>query len=250
MKYRYFAHIMLVLLLAGWEPVSAQCERNEYPIIIQLAKEDMANRNYQRCIERLLDARDICPDEKEEVNRLIQQAFAQISDERDRGDSLLVEAEKRLLLLLLNRLQDFQSEIYTLEFGAAETILKEAAEFGVGKEQTLEGYAELIFFYTEAGKAGKAWGLYEEAKSFAPGEHDLPDTDTLGYLSGIVRQWADSAAYDRIYYRYYPRMVWVEGGALKYQKGKKGEKYTTVNSFYMAQTEATVWQYFLFCYGY
>ena len=109
MKYRIFCSYYVGLLLAGWEPASAQCERNEYPIIIQLAKEDMANRNYQRCIERLLDARDICPDEKEEVNRLIQQAFTQIEREK-------AESDNRLVQILLNRLQDFQSEIYTLEF--------------------------------------------------------------------------------------------------------------------------------------
>ena len=67
-----------------------------------------------------------------------------------------------------------------MNFDAAETILREAAEFGVGKEETLEAYAELIFFYTEAGKAGKAYSLYEAAKSLAPGGDELSDTDTLG----------------------------------------------------------------------
>ena len=121
MKYRYFVYIMLVLLLAGWEPVSAQCERNEYPIIIRLAKEDMANRNYQRCIERLLDARDICPDEKEEVNRLIQQAFAQVEGEKNIADSALTS-------IYLNRLK---SEFYQLEFISAETTLSEIVKLGL-----------------------------------------------------------------------------------------------------------------------
>ena len=123
------------------------------------------------------------------------------------------------------------------------------------KSEVFEAYTELIFFYTEAGKVGKAWGLYEQAQSLAPGGDELSDTDTLEYLSGIVKQWVDSVAYERIYYRYYPRMVLVEGGSFKYQEGAtdyRGQVIdsvgtdTTVNSFFIAQTETTVWQYFLF----
>ena len=70
---------LLTITLCG------QCERDEYPIIINLVQEDLRVRNYQQAIERLLDARDICPDEKKAINTLIKQAFNQI----ERKNSLL-----------------------------------------------------------------------------------------------------------------------------------------------------------------
>ena len=96
MKYHCFVFAVFLILIA-YQIGYSQCERSEYPIIIRLAKEDIANRKYQRCIERLLDARDICPDEKEEVNRLIQEVFLKIENqlyklsyEKNRADSMLL----------------------------------------------------------------------------------------------------------------------------------------------------------------
>ena len=255
MKCRSYILSVIMLTLISWGRVSAQCERSEYPIIIKLAKEDLANRNYQRCIERLLDAGDICPDEKEEVNQLIQEAFALVDGERKAADDRLAKLTEAKRQRVLSILKDFKSQIYTLRFGAAEKNLEKVAELGVRKEEILQGYTELIFFYTEAEKAGKAYSLYNQAKSLSPVVGGVFNNDTLRYLSDIVKQWVDSATYDRIYYRYYPRLVLVEGGKLIYGKNipyvsgssiKSAGTNTMIDSFYIAQTETTVWQYFLF----
>ncbi len=55
--------------------LSAQCERGEYRIIIRLVQEDLEARDYQNAIERLLDARDICPDERVKLNGMIKCIF-------------------------------------------------------------------------------------------------------------------------------------------------------------------------------
>ncbi|MEM7370772.1 MAG: hypothetical protein AAF587_19315 [Bacteroidota bacterium] len=79
----------IFLLLSCLPPgLFSQCERSEYGIILRLAQEDLQNRNYQRAINRLLDARDICPDEKQTINGLIKQAFDQIEGEKQLADSL------------------------------------------------------------------------------------------------------------------------------------------------------------------
>lgn len=90
----------------------AQCERAEYRTIIQLVQEDLDNRKYQRAINRLLYVRDICPDEKTDINNLIKQAFDQIEDEkaavereRARADSALDVARR-----VLNQMYFYQGK--------------------------------------------------------------------------------------------------------------------------------------------
>lgn len=121
--------------------LSAQCDR-DYPEVLRLAKESLTERDYQLAIYRFLDARDICPDKKNEVNEWINETFRQILAERDRADSTIK-------IILKERLKDFQAEIHKLEYNEAERILLQAASFGVGKQKVLESFAELIFFYTE-----------------------------------------------------------------------------------------------------
>lgn len=74
----------------------AQCQRGEYRLILQLAQQDLDIRNYQRAINRLLDARDICPDEKQQINELIRLAFEQIDGEKQVADSALEVTERVL----------------------------------------------------------------------------------------------------------------------------------------------------------
>lgn len=89
-------------LICSVQFLSAQCERTDYQEIIRLAKEDLQNRIYQRAINRLLDARDICPDEKDAVNVLIKQAFEQIEEEKQ----ATIEATKNLYVLYRRTLAD------------------------------------------------------------------------------------------------------------------------------------------------
>ena len=170
---------------------------------------------------------------------------------------------------------------------------------GVKPKETLEAFAELIFFYTEAEKTAQAYSLYEEAKKVAPPfeEPKISQEGTLSFLTQMIKEWVDSTTYDRIYYRYYPRMIWVEEGTYIYEKTSASsddwddiywevgdstkndsiadfaevedstfddewdfpedewEEFedtttriadTTVAGFYIAQTETTVWQFYLF----
>lgn len=108
---------------------------------------------------------------------------------------------------------------------------------------------------TETGKTQKAWSLYKAMDSLSIEAKSLTNPDTLAYLSGLVKDLTDSTTYDQIYYRYYPRMIFVEGGDFIYQKDGFNENTrefdiigndTTVSNFYIAQTETTVWQFYLY----
>ncbi len=88
----------------------AQSNCEDAAEIIRLAERDLANRTYERAINRLLDARDNCAAKKEQVNRLIKKAFQQIEgekrsaqqaqketqQEKQRADSSLLVANKVL----------------------------------------------------------------------------------------------------------------------------------------------------------
>lgn len=73
----------------------AQCDR-DYPEVLKLAKESLEQRDYQLAIYRFLDARDICPDRKSEVNEWIKLAFEQIQGEKEAADSALAVANRVL----------------------------------------------------------------------------------------------------------------------------------------------------------
>ncbi|MEL6592720.1 MAG: WG repeat-containing protein, partial [Bacteroidota bacterium] len=55
----------------------------------------LANRTYERAINRLLDARDICPAKKTQVNALIKKAFQQIEGEKRAAEALADERKAR-----------------------------------------------------------------------------------------------------------------------------------------------------------
>ena len=83
----YLCIVFLSLILGYPWDVSAQCNPTEYKLILKLAQEDLENRNYQRSIERFLDARDVCPQNKKEVDQWIAEAFRRITAERDLSDA-------------------------------------------------------------------------------------------------------------------------------------------------------------------
>lgn len=107
--------IVLILLLPQILP--AQCYQEEYKTVISLAKEDLQTRNYQRAINRLLDAQYICPDEAEAINDLIKRTFfliegekqaaiiaqQQTEKEKRRADSTLAVANKVLDQMIFYR---------------------------------------------------------------------------------------------------------------------------------------------------
>ena len=90
--------ILSIILFVGIglaSTLQAQCNPDEYKLILKLAQEDLDNRNYQRSIERFLDARDICPQNKQEVDRWIAEAFRKIEAEKVRAEQAEQEAKRK-----------------------------------------------------------------------------------------------------------------------------------------------------------
>ncbi|MEM6348187.1 MAG: WG repeat-containing protein [Bacteroidota bacterium] len=86
---------LLIALLSWPLLIQAQSNCEDAAQIIRLAERDLANRTYERAINRLLDARDICAAKKDQVNRLIKQAFQQIEGEKRSAKQAQIESDKQ-----------------------------------------------------------------------------------------------------------------------------------------------------------
>lgn len=163
---------IFLLSLLLWTPMrlQAQCERSEYKIILPLIEQDLAARNYERAINRLLYARDICPDEKEQINRIIRKAFMQIEQEKITADSAL-EVASRVLE---------QMYFYADKFGLT---LKEIDYDGSGKYRygfiDRQGQEVIDFKFEEASPFDKYDGF---ARVRMAGKKYLLDTTGTTYL--------------------------------------------------------------------
>ncbi|MFK7922813.1 MAG: WG repeat-containing protein, partial [Bacteroidia bacterium] len=87
----------LILLILSCLSLTAlaQSPCEEAAQIIQLAEQDLVARNYERAINRLLDVKDICPQEGAKVNALIKKAFQQIEGEKAAAQRAQREADKQ-----------------------------------------------------------------------------------------------------------------------------------------------------------
>lgn len=65
----------------------AQCETEEYRIIMEYVERDVAQQAYQLALSRLLDLRDICPEEKAVIDQLIFEAFSQLEAQKQALES-------------------------------------------------------------------------------------------------------------------------------------------------------------------
>ena len=84
----------------------AQCDPTEYQLILKLAQEDLENRNYQRSIERFLDARDVCPQNKQEVDEWIAEAFRRIEGEKINAEKATQLAQAQALAFQIDALPE------------------------------------------------------------------------------------------------------------------------------------------------
>ena len=82
------ALVCLIILLLGWGLGKGQCDTYLYQ-----ARQKVEQASYQKAINLLLYAQEVCPGNKsDEVNRLIQYAFQKIQAERDTAEARRIEA--------------------------------------------------------------------------------------------------------------------------------------------------------------
>ncbi|PHN06208.1 formylglycine-generating enzyme family protein [Flavilitoribacter nigricans] len=180
--------------------------------------------------------------------------------ETARQTALAAEKETALQLARLQaanrqrvakKLEEAQELINQLQFARIIPLLQDARELRVNPEDTRKAYLELIFFYTEAGRATSAYQLWQEIA--ANRSTTAVGTDTLGYLSKQLTAVMPAAWSKTIRDKYYPRLISVQGGSFIMGSSKANrsdilpEHEVQLDDFSMGATEVSVLQYYLYC---
>ena len=139
--------------------------------------------------------------------------------------------------IVLDELKDAEKDMYKLRFEEAESKFKKAYKLKKQPQRAARGMMELAFLYHELGENEKAHSLAKKAAILL----DKKLSDNKNLLNGLSQ--LNPSLYDSIYYRYYPKMVEVEGALVN---SIDQVNPTVSHNFQLGQTEVTVWQYYLY----
>ncbi|MDX1940387.1 MAG: formylglycine-generating enzyme family protein [Saprospiraceae bacterium] len=140
-------------------------------------------------------------------------------------------------------LKEIDQHILKLEYDPAREKVIIALALNAQQKEVVKRLQEVAFFYTETNQFAKADSVLQLLNN----QPNL--SERLALLKTI--QNLNLTYYDTLQKRYYPEMVNVEGGTFMMgsNDGNDDEKpahQVTLNSFQIAKTETTVWQYNLF----
>ncbi|MBK7871945.1 MAG: SUMF1/EgtB/PvdO family nonheme iron enzyme [Saprospiraceae bacterium] len=139
-------------------------------------------------------------------------------------------------------MRETDQNILQLNYAAARDKCQAALGLGQEYPEVLKRIQEVAFFYTESEQLSKADSTLQllKIKSLR-----LDRTSLLTTIENLNTNY-----YDTLLRRYYPEMVTVEGATFTMgsdnDEDEKPPHTVTVDSFQMAKTETTVWQYNLF----
>ena len=145
--------------------------------------------------------------------------------------------------------------IKRLEYKGAEAKLRTAANSTERSEELSDALLELVFWYCETGNLSLSADLLMLSDSLSGSSLPVSLVLERSFILGCIGQ-LDSVVYARLQARYYPRMIFVEGGSFDMGSPESDKNFggiaqpvhrVTVSSFEMSATEITWWQYFLFC---
>ena len=151
-----------------------------------------------------------------------------------------LEANRNVVYMLM---READKSILSLNYDEALERCKIAWDLGVAQDSTQKRVLEIAYFYTETDTLEAAIRTLNLLKINAL-------QNRMALLSAIEKN-APPQYFTFLKERYYPKMIAVEGGSfLRRTYDSKTEKEDSfsvkVNSFKMAETETTVWQYFLY----
>ena len=126
--------------------------------------------------------------------------------------------------------ENAKQDIYHLRYEQALQKLQEVHQQGHLRGEVARGFMEIAFVYSQTGQDHVARPLIDTVASLTGKQFSRPGSlrEYRDALTHLDEKWGDS-----IYYRYFPRMITVEGNA-------------KIASFYICHTEITNWQYYLF----
>ena len=263
MKTTYSYLLVAISLLLLPHALPAQCAEDLFRQTMRRADSCEKVGNYELAFKKYKSAITDCPDKKAEAENAISKLFATINGLREK-------AQQALASVIARDLAKVQELIIEMEYETAYKILQSAAslgeDLGAKKAATIAGLIEVAYYFTETGKLAKADSLLQMANHIQPKSEATALLPQIAIEKDSVRKQAllqktlpqlDLATWLVCEKRYFPDMVFVEGGiftmgcndttdgdCVRYEKPLHE---VSLDSFQISRTEVTVWQFFLYC---
>ena len=140
------------------------------------------------------------------------------------------DANRNVVYMLM---READKSILSLDYDGALEKCQTALELGVARDSIGQRLQEVAYFYTET----------DTFKAVLPVLNLLNvKSDTNRMALRTVIKGISPSNFENLEHRYYPEVVQIEGGSFKMDS----TYVVKINSFKMAKTETTVWQYNLF----
>ncbi len=224
---------------------SAQIDCNKF---LEQGKKAAQKENFELAMNSFNSARR-CGDAAmgELVDKEVARLFKAINKKKEQAEAQtkIAQAARDSVATLLQKFEAASAEIVDalmreandlichLDYAAAATKLRSAAELNQPTAAFKKTLAEVAFFWNEAGQTAQAADMLVAAK-----HPDAPREKAAmqAWLQHYAGAWHDS-----LMRRYYPNMLPVSGG-----EADIDDKKAPVSEFKIARTETTMWQYSLY----
>jgi len=271
-------HLLFLIALFATATAHSQC--SEFDGLLQKGDNYLKGNkpNYQEainaytaailaCSGRAGEAKQRITRMVNEINKLKESAVAaekKATVAQRNAETALANLEKANASTTVLLLGNADQDILNLRYEDALQKIKAASSLGAMKQEVAKSYLEIAFWHGEAGNIRRATALLDSIGNF------MKNTAIPVLLLKIPantaaarnRLWEAMKAIDADHFKfllerkYYPEMVSVEGGKFKMGCDKNIDtncenneplQETEVNSFRIARTETTVWQFALYC---
>ena len=169
------------------------------------------------------------------------------------------ELEIKNTLNTENFIDEFSNKILALDYQGANFLLRKTLIEKGDKKTIKRAASELIFWYTKTGKYKASFSIIDKLGHIFKETTAFNTTkDTLTYLNGFLYRSVEPSLLQELNDKYYPKLIYVprgsfimgsaEIGKMKIHDGDSVlEHRVKVSSFYICETEITVWQYNIYC---
>ncbi len=180
--------------------------------------------------------------------------------EAERALAALQKANQQRVTELMGR---FPTLINQLRFEEAIDLVEQALDIQAAPALSQKAAAELLFYFSEAGKPAWVWTLWAKLDSTISDGTNLSTLDSLNFLQHTMTQLISESELDSLHRKYYPVMANIEGGTYLRGTDAKDTVLITSNPFAVREEvnlhevelssfeigifEITVLQYQLFC---
>jgi formylglycine-generating enzyme len=252
---RRFLFIFFLFLIMPPSVFGQKC--SDYDCVIRKVKKAMVDKNYRLAFEQLESAEgypsknpiqiaefrkqlfNAIEKEKDEAKRLkiiAEEATLKAKEEQLKTQKALDEAQAANIRVIAAYIKDIERHILKLEYEAAAEKCQAALALNIENQKTIIApyVFEVAYWFTESDTVAAAVNILKSL--------NINSLSNRSALRKAIEENAPPQYFTTLEEKYYPKLNAIEGGSFDLDSA-----YTvTVNAFKLAQTETTVWQYFLF----